>query len=151
MAELEIGDARYRTGRLNVFEQISVVKRIGPLLSGMGEAFGKIPQPAAPQDGDDEDAPAPGVEEAQIWSALNPLMEALSSMKDEDLHFVVKLCLSKAQRFDGGRWARLMNSQGTDFMFGDTGINVALQIAFETVRENLDSFFGGPRPETMDG
>jgi hypothetical protein len=146
---------------MNVFEQLSVGKRIMPLLSGMGEAFAQIPRPAVPangfdgdggEDGDDDPAEVEGVTEGEIWKALTPLMASLSEMKDEDLHYVVKLCMSKAHRHDGGHWARVSNSQGTDFMFADIDMGVAIQIAFETIRENLESFFGGPRQtEALEG
>jgi hypothetical protein len=147
MAEVEIAGVRYRTGKLNVFEQLAVGKRIMPLLSGMGEAFSKIPRPppVAEDDPDAEPVEAEGISEGDVWKALEPLMSALSEMKDDDLFFVVKMCMSKAHRHDGGHWARISNSAGTDFMFADIDMGVAIQVAFETIRENLEGFFGGPR------
>ena len=143
MSEIEIGEVHYRTGRLNVFEQLNLVRRIAPLLSGLGQSLAQAPQRRV-SNGEDEDDPAlDPAAEANFWAALKPIAEAIKDMSDEDSTYVVRLCLSKCRRQDNGHWAAIMASSGQDFMF-PIDLATAMQLTYATLGENLDSFFRNP-------
>jgi len=153
--EIEVAGHKYRTGKLNAFEQFNVVRRIAPLLSGLGESFAKIPRPTVviPNGHDTgepvEAEPPTQDQEANVWSALGPVAEALSNMPDDHVNYVLKLCISKCHRFDENAhsWARIATSAG-DLTYADIDASIMMQIVFNTIQENLESFFSAPLLQT---
>ena len=139
--ELELAGIKYRTGRMNAFEQFNVVRRIAPVLSGLGESFAKIPN----RNGQAEDE-TPEVE-AGVWSALGPVADALSKMPDEHVNYVLKLCLGKCHRLDehSQTWARVTTPNG-DLLYQDIDVSIMMQLVFSIIQENLESFFNAPLP-----
>jgi len=139
--ELELAGQKYRTGKLNAFEQFNVVRRIAPVLSGLGESFAKIPR----TDGQEEEATQEN--EANVWSALGPVADALSSMPDDHVSYVLKLCLAKCQRLDEHTqtWARVTTQNG-DLLYQDIDVSVMMQLVFNIIQENLGGFFNAPLP-----
>jgi hypothetical protein len=157
MSEIEIGGVQYRTGVLNVFDQLNVVRRIAPLLSGLGQSLAQAPNRGNGNGEDEEkDEEEKREVEANFWASLKPIALALKEMSDEDTTYIVRMCLSKCRRLDSGAWAMILASSGRDFMF-PIDLAVAMQLTYETLSENLESFFqnplllaslGGPEPKS---
>lgn len=138
--ELEVAGQQYRTGRLTAFEQFNVVRRIAPVLSGLGESVAKVPQQ---QNGEERSAEV----EANVWQALGPVADALSNMPDDHVNYVLKLCLSKCHRLDehSNTWARI-TTPGGDLTYQDIDVSVMMQLVFSIIQENLQTFFNAPLP-----
>jgi hypothetical protein len=140
LADVEIAGINFRIGKLSAFQQFHIVRRIAPLLSGLGETFARAPAPAA----EGEAVPA---EESnpELWSALGPVADALAKMTDADTEYVLKLCLGVCQRQqDGGLWSRVVGPSGQT-MFDDIDLGVMMQLVFAVVQENLSGFFSAGR------
>lgn len=159
--DLDLNGIRFRTGKLSAFEQFHIMRRLAPLLSGLGQSFAQLPArapeaaPTITEPGLVEpeaagaltEVPENAVEdEAAIWQALGPVADALSKMSDEDTEYVIRSCLNKAQKHNGSNWARVM--VGTRMMFEDEiDLGIMMQLTVETIRENLQSFFPGNRAQ----
>lgn len=130
MSEIEVGEHRYRTGRLDVFEQAKVLKRSAKMLRGIFLAMATSEVPAEGANATD-----------QLTSGIVQITDALSEMSDGDLEYVLKTCMSKAMVWVGqgggsGAWRPLMSSG--NLMYEDrVDLAVAGQIAMETIQENL--------------
>jgi hypothetical protein len=143
VADVEISGINFRIGKLNAFQQFHIVRRIAPLLSGLGETFARAPAPPAAEG---EEAP-PEADESnpELWSALGPVADALAKMTDADTEYVLKLCLGVCQRQqDGGLWSRVVGPSGQT-MFDDIDLGVMMQLVFAVVQENLSGFFSAGR------
>lgn len=143
MSELEIGGRTYRTGRLDVFEQAKIVRRCSGLLYGLVRAAALMPPPLAAPDDTDNGAIAPPSEEiptednARVGEAMQAISDALKSLDDADMDYVLKTCLNKASiKNDAGGWARLMVN-GTVMFEEQLDLGVASQIVMTTVQENV--------------
>ena len=141
--ELELAGQRYRSSKLNAIEQFNVVRRIAPVLSGLGESFDIIPTPNG------QDEANPQQTEANVWSALAPVADALSNMPDDHVSYVLKLCLGKCQRLDEHTqtWARITTPSG-EIIYQDIDVSVMMQLVVSIIQENLGSFFSAPLPQT---
>lgn len=132
--ELEINKIRYITGRLTAFEQFHIMRRLAPLLSGLGESLAKLPTTAP-----NENGAAADVSDEDVWNAIGPVANVLSKMSDADTDYVLKHCLSKITRFNGQNWVPIM-AQG-NLMFEDIDLSAMMNLTISTVQENLASFF----------
>lgn len=129
--ELEINNVKYRTGKLTAMEQFHVMRRLAPLLSGLGESLAKLPVP----NGNDT---AP--EDSELWTAIGPVADVLAKMSDNDTEYVLKHCLAKVTRFNGQGWGQIM--AGGNIMFEDEiDLSAMMQLTISTIQENLASFF----------
>ena len=131
MSDITINDVKFRTGKIPALDQIKIVKRIFPLISGLGAAFDQMNNGAG-----------------GVWSALGPMGDAVSKMPDADSDFVIKMCLGVCQKYhevpgeSGGQWRRVI-SDGV-VMFDDLDMGTILQLTFAVLQENLGTFFPIP-------
>jgi hypothetical protein len=146
MIELEIAGRKYRTGKLNAKEQFHIVRRLAPLLAGLGESLSQIPTPVIVNGLDNEQTNSQDVD---VWRALEPVAEALSQMTDADCDYVLNVCLSKASRFNGQNWGPIwVNGQP---MFEDElDLSAMMQLTITTIQENLGNFFQGAPQRASD-
>jgi hypothetical protein len=120
---VEVGGQTYRIGRIDARKQFHVARRLAPLLAGLGEASFK----------DDGDGMA---------KFLGPLTEALSHMSDEDVDYVLDVCLSVCQRVQAnGQGAPIMSRGG--MMFNDIDMGQMVQLTVKVIQENMSGFFPG--------
>lgn len=118
---VEVGGHKYRIGRMDARKQFHVARRLSPLLAGMGGL---------------------GDKSAGFAAALAPLTEALSSMSDEDVDYVLDACLGVCHRLQqDGRPAPVMTRSG--LMFDDIDMAQMIQLAVKVIKENLGGFFPG--------
>jgi hypothetical protein len=118
---VEVGGHKYRIGRIDARKQFHVARRLAPLLAGMGGLANKS---------------------AGFAAVLAPITEALSSMSDEDVDYVLDACLGVCQRLQqDGRPAPVMTRSG--LMFEDIDMGQMIQLAVKVIQENLGGFFPG--------
>jgi hypothetical protein len=125
MAEFTIGQNKYRTRKLDAFEQLLIVKRLA----------------AAIKNAITPDLVASLMDKA----SSNPMQgfaafaEALGKMPDDDFLFILNACCKATMREQEGQWFPLMR-EGTH-MYRDISAAGYIQIAFKVLQEDLGSFF----------
>jgi hypothetical protein len=156
MVETEINGIKFRTGKMGTFDQFHVMRRLMPLMSGLGQAFAQMPRPQLTNgEAGDEAETSPEAtpdQELDVWKALEPVADALSSMPDSDCEYVLKKCLSAVQlRNDQGAW-RPVFTQG-QFMFEDRiDLPTMMQLTVLVIQDNLANFFPvGQQQDTAEG
>jgi hypothetical protein len=133
MQELEIEGRKYRTGKLDAFKQYHLMRKLLPLLSGLGETFSER-DPTVQRD---------------FWKALAPIAQAISDMSVEDSEWLLKTCLSVVTTHNGRAWIPITTAQGS-LMFEDIEMSTMVQLAFAAIQDNLGSFFPVPQPNGSD-
>lgn len=127
--KITIGTDNYATGKLDAFEQFHVTRRVAPIFGMLGITASQIAKYS------DKQAP-----EADSFAAMLPVVfEQVAAMREEDVDYVLKTCLSKCQRQQGDRYAPVM-TQGK-LMFMDIEMPTMIQLVLVTMQENLGGFF----------
>ena len=121
--EYDDGTVRYRAGVLDAFKQLYVAKRLTPILKGF--AVAEAADTAA-----------------LLASSLDRFLDTISSLKDEDLQFIISTCLSVVSKQNGNMWIRLTATNGA-LMFEDMSLIEILTICFHVVKANLAGFTRG--------
>lgn len=130
MSEIEIGGHTYQIGRLDVFKQFFVVRKLAPALP----AFASVFNPR--EDGRDITGPLFAI--------------GFGQLPDADAEFVLNTCLDAVSRRDGAGWApvkmRGANGSATpSLMYQDLTLRQVFELAKAVMVENLDGFFGEAR------
>lgn len=141
---VKVGENEYGIGRLNAFQQLHVARRLLPVLARIGTAF--------QQSGSDGSADPFSV-------VANPMAQAISDMKQEDVDYVLNTCLAichrKVQQGNGVGWAALMSPGGEgklgQLMFQDLDLSHLIELVGAVVMENLKGFFPTAQPESPGG
>lgn len=158
MEEFQVANYTYRAGRLDAFKQFHVQRRLAPALlaltAGAAEQLAvmdqKLGQTSPPADGADGADPSKAEQldsiiDPAIFGAMakimRPVAEALGSMKDEDVNFILNTCLAAVERKDGNGWQRVM-TRGT-LQYADIDAAVMMQLTMRVIQENLGGFFRG--------
>ncbi len=121
----KLGDIDYRIGAMDAFKQIAIARR---LTSVLGEAItpdlvksmrdqGKSPEPMA---------------------IISSILRAFGTMKDEDVEFILRNCLSVVARIDGDKGYPLMVSG--ELMYQSLTPVEVLTIAANVVADKLSTF-----------
>jgi hypothetical protein len=128
MREIEISGQTYRIGSIAAMRQLHIVRRVAPALVGV---LGLSSIKAA-ADGN--------LNFRELIDKLEPFMEALGAMKDEDVDYVMDNCLAVVERkVPGDRgWQRVGTTQA--LMYDDIDLLVMLRLSWEAGRENLEGF-----------
>lgn len=148
--ELTLGKARYRTGRLNAFQQLHVSRRLAPIfmaqVTGLREAM-KDPETVESLKKSTGESP----HEMVIAQSLGPVMTAISKMADADVDFILTTCLSVVERDVGsGTWAKVLAPTG-QLMYEDITMVDLIQIAAAVVRENCADFMDAEGKDSQAG
>lgn len=118
--DITINDKNYRIGRLDARRQFHVVRRLAPIIGGLTDLERCKDDPLA---------------------ALEPLADAIASMRDQDADYVLNTCLAAVERRQPtGGWAKLMTTGG-DLMFQDLDMAAMLRLVWAVLQENLQGFF----------
>lgn len=128
--EVEIGGNKYKTGKLDSFQQLHVARRLGPVLVTLSEGADKLGEPP--------EGATFTFTDVLVASAV-PFAQALAKMSDADLDYVVKTCLQVCLRASNGAWAKVWTPSG--MMFSDIDMQVMLSLTLEVVGENIGGFF----------
>lgn len=116
--ETTINGATYRIGKLTVFQQFHIARRLAPVLFSLGAA-------AANEEG--------GLQ------AFEPVADALSKMSDADSEYVLMSCLDVVHRKQGNDWANV-RARGGGLMFDDISLGTMVQLTTAVIKENLGNF-----------
>jgi hypothetical protein len=116
---VEVGGFQYRIGKIDARKQFHVARRLAPLLAGMSNVPDK----------------------SQGFAAfLGPLTDALSGMSDQDVDYVLDICLGACKRIQpSGHPAPVMVRGG--LMFEDIDMGQMIQLAVKVIQVNLGGFF----------
>ena len=125
----EVNGITYNIGKLGVFDQLKVVRRLAPVLSGVREAF-KQSKPTMVPDGLDSTKVVPVITLDNLEVA--PLATALSDMRDEDVEAIVKVCLKAVRRKqEGTGFVPIIDAASGMFMFDDMDLSITLNLSFQ--------------------
>jgi hypothetical protein len=137
---MELDGNSYQIGKMDLFDQIHVARKIAPAISGLGESISLIQDKLKHLSDVDEDQEA--FFNKVLWSGSGPITEALSQMKEEDVNYVMKKCLSVVMRLDkiSNRWSKVTASNGQP-MYQDIDMLVMMRLVWAVIQDNLGSFF----------
>lgn len=121
--EFELKEQQYRAGKLDVFAQFKVTRKLLPLLAG---TIGDLKSGAV-----------------TIEGLLPKVADAVASMSDEDCNAIMHPCLSVVSRKNGSTWTPIFRD-GV-LMFDDIDMMAMLQIVGNVVKGSLGDFFTTPQ------
>lgn len=133
MSDFEIGGRKFKTGKMNVFKQFHVVRRISPILSDLVPAIGEIQKLAK---GGEKTESEKFDEMAVI---LSPFLSGFSKLSDADSEFLLYGLLSSVEVQINGAWMKVATD--TMLMVQDMELPALLQIAGRAFVFNLQGFF----------
>jgi len=132
--EFDINGQAYRAAKLDTFKQLHVSRKIGPVVPKLLPAFLKIAESAK--------AGAAKDDLNGLAAAVDPLVQALAAMTDEDFDYVVHACLAVVQRQQQGNWASVW-TPGGGLMFDDIDLGATVQLVAKVVWHSLGPFLSG--------
>uniref|UniRef100_UPI0024425E73 phage tail assembly chaperone n=2 Tax=Enterobacteriaceae TaxID=543 RepID=UPI0024425E73 len=104
--EFEIKGVKYRTAKLDVFQQLKVSRKLLPVLAGLVSEFSTLKAQAAA-----------GNSGAVLESVLPKIADTLAALPDEDVNAVIHPCLGVVMRQHEKGWVKIFD-QGA-LMFDD--------------------------------
>lgn len=125
-ALVEVAGHRYSIGKLSALSQFHVMRRLAPLLAGVGPDLLKIPE---------------AKDTGEMLGLMSPLAQALADLKDEDANYVIFTCLSVVSREQSSGWARMVAGSPPALMFEDIDMFTMIRLTVEVVQENFRDFF----------
>lgn len=137
MIEFEINGVQYRAQTMDARRQFHVARRISAVLAPSADAIDKSKDDKSVKGG--------------IIAALDGFFDALSSMPDAQLDYVIDACLDTVSRKDGGTWSPIR--RGGALMY-DLDLYTQGAIVYHVVKGALDGFFAslpGPVRDTLKG
>ena len=130
MLEFEINGVQYRAQTMDARRQFHVARRLSSVLSPSADAIGKLTPNADSK--------------ANIVVAIDGFFDALSTMPDAQLDYVIDACLDTVSRKDGGAWSPIR--RGGAMMY-DLDLYTQGAIVYHVVRGQFDGFFASlPAP-----
>ena len=130
MTEFEINGVQYRAQTMDARRQFHVARRLSAVLAPSADAIDKSKDDKSVKGG--------------IIAALDGFFEALSTLPDDQLDYVIDACLDTVSRKDGGAWSPIR--RGGALMY-DLDLYTQGAIIYHVVRGQLDGFFASlPAP-----
>ncbi|MFT4466102.1 MAG: phage tail assembly chaperone [Sodalis sp. (in: enterobacteria)] len=123
--DIELNGNTYRAGKLSVFDQLKVARKLLPVLSGMVGELQKL------RGG-----------EVAMETLLPALATAIGDIQDSDCDAIIHACLSVVSRQNGKAWMAVFR-QG-DLMFDDIDLGTLLQLVAQVIGDSLGNFFHAP-------
>ena len=133
MIEFEVNGVQYRANAMDARRQFHVARRISSVLSPSAEAIGKLKNNTDTK--------------ASFVAAIDGFFDALSTMPDEQLDYVLDACLDTVSRKDGSQWSQIRRG-GT--MMYELDLYTQGAIVYHVVKGNLDGFFASLPAGTGD-
>lgn len=121
---LTVGENEYRVERLDAMSQLHVVRRILPIMTGIGQTISDL-RSAASQ-GEEKD------KERFMFAVMTAAMEVVSKMSDTDVEFVLFKCLSRARRKQDERYMPVSN--GNQLQFQDMKLEEMVRLSIEVLK-----------------
>lgn len=131
--DVDVGGHKYRVGKLNARQQFHVMRKLAPVLGGIG-ALMKV----------DFDAP----DGDALGTALETFADSISKLATIDADFVMDSLLSKVERQadNGAAWSFLYTTAPDGkllSMFPDIDMAAELKLVWAAIVENFSPFFAG--------
>ncbi|KGM25791.1 bacteriophage protein [Photorhabdus luminescens] len=130
--EFEIDGKKYRSGKLNAFQQQDLAVALAPAIPALGPLMKKIVT-AKSDDG------IAGFEEV-----LPYLVESINALGKSNRLEINDICLSVVSREQNGIWSRIYEPDGQVLMFDDINGFELLKIVGFIIRDALGNFFPAP-------
>lgn len=125
--EFSIQGNDYRAGKLSVFEQLKVSRKLLPVLAGLVNDFRRVEVTA-----DDIDI------DGAINTLLPKVASAVADLSDDDVNAILRPCLSVVSRRHMKTWVPVC-AEG-DMRFDDIDLLVMLQLVARVVADSLGNF-----------
>lgn len=134
MNEFEVNGVKYRSARMNAFEQFHVFRKLAPVLGAAGSLADIV------KSGDGASA---GV------NALLPLAQAIADLPEDDCNVVFEKCLAMVEREQktavGAAWAKVWSPSAKRLMFDDIDDAISMvQITVAVIQDNIGNFSSAP-------
>ncbi len=129
--EIQINDFKYRTGKLDSWQQFHVSRKIAPLMFAYMQGAGTEVKNAI------KTGTAP--EEISIFAVVGPVAEMFSKMSKEDSEYVLSNCMSVCHRAVGEQWQIVYALDG-GFMFNDMDFVSMMKLSIAVIKDNLGNF-----------
>lgn len=135
--DIEINGHGYRVGKLDAVKQLHVARRVLPFMLQMGLSAATL-----------KEILAGGAGREQMVAVIQPAIEALSTMTDDEVNYVLDASLRVVSRRtdDGTGYAPVWVVQSTQGAMGalaffDITLPTMLQLVQAVLKENLSGFF----------
>lgn len=125
--EITIKDQQYRIGKLSVFEQLKVSRKLLPVLAGLVSEFRNVQEKLTAKD-----------TEGALESILPKIADAVSGLSDDDVDAILFPCLQVVARQHGKGWVPVC--QQGNMAFDDINLFVMLQLVARVVADSLGNF-----------
>lgn len=139
MEIIPIGGHDYSIGRLNALDQLHVSRKIAPIIPNIMPILTEVAKGdlekviESIEDGSNDNLD--GLE--PLAKALEPFMEAIAKIPEDDVNYIIHKCLSVVKR-NGAVVCR-----GNSIMFDDLDMNHLLPLTVAVIRANLGNFIQG--------
>lgn len=125
--EITIKDQQYRIGKLSVFEQLKVSRKLLPVLAVLVSDFRNVQAKLTAKDN-----------EGALESILPKIADAVSGLSDDDVDAILFPCLQVVARQHGKGWVPVC--QQGNMAFDDIDLFVMLQLVARVVADSLGNF-----------
>lgn len=132
----EVGGNQYHVGKLDVFVQLQVARRLLPVIQG----FAVAALTAAQQANVKLEGMTTADQLRMVVPHLGDVSNVIANMADKEFDFVMKTCLGSVTRVVDGRAQPLMTKGGV-LLFQDLSPMHVLSLVQEVIEENLGGFF----------
>lgn len=131
---VQVGQHFYIVSKMELFAQLNVMRKLGPIIARTGAGFITDP-PKTLED---------------TMTRLEPAVDQLSAMSEEDFNYVLHHCLSVVRRVQGQMLQPVFNAHAKQMQFNDVNAAEALQLVALVIGDNLGSFFDTSEQSTGD-
>jgi|SRR5215472_1127778 len=145
MSEVELNGHRFLIGKMNVFDQAHIARKVAPIITGMGRGYASAL--AHTMNGVEV---SPAQESEVMFAAFAPVTEILAQMPEEDVNYVLKKCLGVCSMHTGQQWAAMI-VQGQLRFEEQTDLGTMLQLVMEVVKETIGPTLRGLIPLLSGG
>lgn len=141
MAQFTVGDHVYQSDRIGAIDQFNISRRLTPVVVALVPLINLGATP-------EEISAAIGSDLAKNARLIEPALEAISKMSDDDVQFILSKTLSKVQR--GVKdpvtavvmaWSPLWGAGG--LQYDDLSMPDMIRIVWNVLSEQLGGFFSG--------
>lgn len=134
--EFQVGERKFKLGKIDAFRQFHIVRRISPLLAELMPAMAEISKQKKNADAMSEDEKLD-----EFAKIAQPIMVGLSKLSDADADYVLFRLLGAVEMHQAqfNSWAKVATDNG--LMIQDLELPVLLQAAGRSLMFNLSGFF----------
>lgn len=149
MADFQVGEHHYRSGKIDAMTQFHMVARLTPIAAALVNARSALEAASAPagEDGKDGEEKGATSRALDLAAIAMPAATAIAGMSDKDREYIIGKCFAVTHRRQGTaeqpHWAPLWSKSGNVMAFHDINCFEMLMIAQQVIQDNLGGFFPG--------